>query len=658
MTNYVWSNAVTGTWSSRNNWTPNGVPGSAGGDTAFIGAIGSNYVVTFDEPTETINQLTISSSNATLTFAAGETLTVNSDTQLSAGTINLNATGVTVNFGGLTTPLGTTINIGNNATDTMSSASLGGLVNMVGTATFGASNTGITLTGGTIEATGGTGTVNFSSLNGLGTFEANGAKLIVAGSLSRSLATNIITNSASSVFVTTGNLNPNDSLTASFLGPNGEFEYNNPGHDSRITFNLSGLNAGVSGTTPTNFFDFGNETVTISSGGTGFGTLGSIVMSNGDTLSLTGITGSIPLGWRAITKSDGAGGTEVFLQSVCYAAGTRIMTATGERPVESLLSGDLVATLSGNDIAQRPIRWIGRRRIDLAAHPRPHTVAPIRILRHALADGVPHTDLLVSPDHGILIGGKLICARQLVNGATIRQETGWKSVTYYHVELDAHAILLAEGAPAESYLDTGNRDFFSNAGVPIRLHPDLTEETGQRAREASSCVSFAWDEDTVRPIWEGLAERARAQGLTLPVAAETDDDPAMCVIARGRETRAISHEDGRYVFVLPRGTSAVRLRSRAALPTDARPWLEDRRLLGVYLTRIVLRWDDEVREIPLDHPSLTQGWWAVERSGDGLQRWTDGDALLPLPAVDAPVVLELRTSAMGLAYPINERLAA
>jgi len=58
---------------------------------------------------------------------------------------------------------------------------------------------------------------------------------------------------------------------------------------------------------------------------------------------------------------------------------------------------------------------------------------------------MPHRDLMVSPDHAIFVDGMLICARQLVNGTTIRQELNWTAVDYYHVKLDQHAILLAEG---------------------------------------------------------------------------------------------------------------------------------------------------------------------------------------------------------------------
>jgi hypothetical protein len=73
--------------------------------------------------------------------------------------------------------------------------------------------------------------------------------------------------------------------------------------------------------------------------------------------------------------------------------------------------------------------------------------------------------------------------------------------------------------------------------------------------------------------------------------------------------------------------------SRAQSPTEARPWLGDRRRLGVRVKRIVLRGAGEAREVPVDHPDLTRGWWAVERDGQMISRWTDGEAVLPLPAM-------------------------
>ena len=195
------------------------------------------------------------------------------------------------------------------------------------------------------------------------------------------------------------------------------------------------------------------------------------------------------------------------------------------------MQGDIVLTLSGGELIAQPVKWIGQRRIDLTAHPRPETVAPVRIRRGAFADNMPHSDLLVSPDHAVFVDGKLICARQLVNGTTIRQEKGWTSVEYFHVELDAHAILLAEGLPAESYLNTGNHGFFANSDEPLVLHPDLTDETDYPTREAGSCAPFVWDEASVRPVWQRLAERADGTG---PAGAEARHDHRSGAAHRGQ----------------------------------------------------------------------------------------------------------------------------
>jgi hypothetical protein len=366
------------------------------------------------------------------------------------------------------------------------------------------------------------------------------------------------------------------------------------------------------------------------------------------TLSTTLASGTTP----DFTFTTDAQGDPVLAQGpfvVCYVASTRILTADGERPVETLLPGDIVLTVADEDRIPAPVKWIGRRRIDLAAHSRPETVAPIRICRDAFAPGMPHSDLLVSPDHGIFADGMLICARQLINGTTIRQEIGWTSVDYFHVELDGHAVLLAEGLPAESYLDTGNRGFFANSDAPLVLHPDLTSEADYPDREAASCVPFVWDEANVFPVWQRLANRAVDLGPPA-VLPETATDPHLCVVAKGRTVRPLCSENGLFIFALPKETTQVRLVSRAAAPTDAKPWMEDRRRLGVYVERIQVRAGNEVWDVPLDHPELSQGWWAVERSGIAMRRWTDGNAFLSLPMSNKAVVLEIRAGTAGISY--------
>ena len=153
----------------------------------------------------------------------------------------------------------------------------------------------------------------------------------------------------------------------------------------------------------------------------------------------------------------------------CFLAGTRLRTPNGEIAVETLREGDLVLTASGRTA---PIVWIGQREVDLARHPDPARVAPVRIRRGAFADNVPSRDLLLSPDHAIAIDGVLIPVQHLIDGHAIAQERP-ASAHYFHIELPVHDVVLAEGLAVESYLDTGNRANFSDAEGPTTLHPDF-----------------------------------------------------------------------------------------------------------------------------------------------------------------------------------------
>ncbi len=110
------------------------------------------------------------------------------------------------------------------------------------------------------------------------------------------------------------------------------------------------------------------------------------------------------------------------------------------------------------------LAWLGFRELDCARHPRPREVWPVRIRRNAFGPGLPKRTLWLSPDHAVLVDGHLIPIRYLVNGATIATEPR-DGVRYWHVELPAHDVILAEGLPAESYLDTGNRDAFARRAM-------------------------------------------------------------------------------------------------------------------------------------------------------------------------------------------------
>ena len=117
--------------------------------------------------------------------------------------------------------------------------------------------------------------------------------------------------------------------------------------------------------------------------------------------------------------------------------------------------------------------------------------------------------------------------------------------------------------------------------------------------------------------------------------------PGCTFSVRRRTIKPVFSDSDRVIFALPRGVREVGLVSRAQSPTVARPWLNDRRQLGMRVKRIVLRSAEEIREVPIDHPDLTRGWWAVERDGPMMSRWTDGEAMLPLPAMNGPIMMEI-----------------
>lgn len=143
-----------------------------------------------------------------------------------------------------------------------------------------------------------------------------------------------------------------------------------------------------------------------------------------------------------------------------FCASTRILTTRGRVRVEKLRLGDQAITVSG---ATLPILWIGRRIYGRHfARLNPNSV-PVIIKAGALADGVPSRDLCLSPLHNLHIDGVLIPAGQLVNGSSILTHAEMDPISYFHIELPRHAILLAEDTPAESYVDRGDRAKFVSA---------------------------------------------------------------------------------------------------------------------------------------------------------------------------------------------------
>lgn len=143
---------------------------------------------------------------------------------------------------------------------------------------------------------------------------------------------------------------------------------------------------------------------------------------------------------------------------ICFARGTLIATERGEVAVEDLRIGDRVLT---RDAGAQPVRWIGATTVSAARLDLMPNLRPIRIRAGALGAGLPLRDLVVSPQHRMLVGSRiarrmfgsdevLVAARHLVGLDGIEVAGDLPEVAYFHLLLDAHHILTANGAPAES----------------------------------------------------------------------------------------------------------------------------------------------------------------------------------------------------------------
>ncbi len=443
MTTKTW-NGSADPISTGADWTPTGAPGE--GDDAVITAGSPSATGTLDGYEIDIGGAAAAGQPQLVatgvTLGAFEVLSLGEASGATAYA-TVQAAGVTTNLGQIVAPgAGGTLTVA--LSDILAATGQAGVTGSLHNAGF------ISATGGTVRVTGPAGT----SLVNSGTVGIGGGGEVDLGVS--------VTGTGRIVLQGTATLDVAGAISAgqtiSFAGAAAtpeRLELDAPGS---VRAALRGLGTGDSIDVP--------GTVTGSVAG------GVLTLSSGAALDIgTGYTAA-----NFSFAADGHGGTLIGV--VCYARGTHLLTAGGDRPVEQLQPGDTVTTLSGKEAA---IRWIGRRRVDIARHAAPDTVRPVRIAANAFAEGLPRRDLLISPEHALFVDGVLIPARCLLNGSTITQDTP-ASVEYFHVELDRHDVLLAEGLPAESYLDTGNRTMFANAPVTA-LHPSV-----EATRTAEACA--------------------------------------------------------------------------------------------------------------------------------------------------------------------------
>ena len=153
----------------------------------------------------------------------------------------------------------------------------------------------------------------------------------------------------------------------------------------------------------------------------------------------------------------------------CFLPGTQILTEDGYKNVEELKIGDRLQTADGKI---EPIKWIGYQTVNPAKIANPLRGFPVEIKAGALGENLPTRNLYVSPDHALLVDGLLINAGALVNGVSIVKTEPTETFVYHHIELENHALLIAEGTLAETYLpQKEDRLIYDNGAEYEELYP-------------------------------------------------------------------------------------------------------------------------------------------------------------------------------------------
>jgi hypothetical protein len=200
----------------------------------------------------------------------------------------------------------------------------------------------------------------------------------------------------------------------------------------------------------------------------------SISFTTADLIANGGLNQNFSLDISGLANFGGTDQDTIEINVTCYGEGTRITTPSGDTTVETLSIGDEVLTAEGRAV---PVKWIGRQTVSTRFGPA-ERLMPVRFSAGSLGDGLPHTDLTVTSDHGMLVDGVICHAGALLNGTTITRvplrEMG-ETYTVYHIETEAHEIILANGAPAETFIDNVSRRAFDNFAEFDALYGDVPE---------------------------------------------------------------------------------------------------------------------------------------------------------------------------------------
>ncbi|MDN7349963.1 Hint domain-containing protein [Acetobacter senegalensis] len=290
--------------------------------------------------------------------------------------------------------------------------------------------------------------------------------------------------------------------------------------------------------------------------------------------------------------------------------GTCLHTPAGKAKVETLSPGHAVL---GYADGQETPHQVSQVRVaygmTLPGLPDDEAGYPIRILKDAIADGVPARDVVLTPDHCLFFEDKFVPLCLLVNRLSIFYDRTFTAYKAYPVQTDPHAVLIAENLLIASAL------------------PPCPEDSHWHTRTHMPVVT---DRIVVEGLYHRLKSRAEVGGLESPfyLPEVTDDHDLQLVTENGQFIRKAMEKDNVAVFMLPPDVHEVHLSSRASRPVDViGPYVQDKRYLGVHVGDITLV-DSRKRKKVMTHiKEDLLGWHPPEEDGG---RWTNGHAHLPI----------------------------
>ena len=381
-----------------------------------------------------------------------------------------------------------------------------------------------------------------------------------------------------------------------------------------------------------------------------YGTISSVTDIASGEIAVTLSSGTVIDIYTAINPSTGTYFTaSSFTYSgsdlTCFLSGSMIETSDGLVAVEELTIGSEIITFNNGIEILRRVTWAGHAHCTVRPYlPLDQAGYPVRILKDAVSDGVPFKDMLITAEHCLFFDGKFVPARMLVNGRSIFYDTSITSYDYYHIETEEHSVIMADGMLTESYLDTGNRSAFRQAGEVVSLTPS------RNLSWEDAAASLTVDRDLVEPLFRQI--ETRAVHLNSPLMTDTpsltQENDLHLVTDTGTTLRPIRKNNDRIMFMIPAGVENVRIVSNASRPCDVvGPFVDDRRMLGLLVGDVQLFEGHATKTLTSHLQDINlSGWNNVE---DGLCRWTNGSALLPLGSrsIGSIALMALQVHASG-----------